>query len=505
MAEAREQRDQWGTKLGFILAAMGSAIGVGNIWRYPYVLYENGGGAFLLPYFIAIATAGIPILILEYALGNRSQGAAPRAYRNLSQRWEWLGWWQSAVSFIIATYYMVILAWVLAFVYFSFGTQWGDDPNAFFFNDYLGTSAEDTVAQFWNPGGLRIGVLVPLVLMWGVVYALLRAGVQRGIELASRVLIPTLIVMIAIVTVRGLTLPGAGEGLNVLLTPDFGALFNPAIWVAAYGQVFFSIGVAFSIMITYSSYLPRDSDLSNSGFIVALSNSGFEFLAALGIFSVLGFLAVQQSTEVTEVATSGIGLAFVAFPQIINELPALNSFFGALFFGALLFAGITSALSILELCIAAIREKFGLSRTRAVNIVCLAAVLIGVLYTTRRGISYLDVVDRFMNNYGLVLSALFEVILVAWVVRQLPALRDFVNESAYLRLGGWWAIMLAFVSPLLIAIVTAFNIYNELTEPYGGYPWSGIIVLGAGVAVALIVLGFILQSLGWRDEERESS
>lgn len=495
------QRDQWGTKLGFILAAMGSAIGVGNIWRYPYVVYENGGGAFLLPYFIAIATAGIPILILEYSLGNRFQGAAPLAYRSLSRRWEWLGWWQSGVSFIIATYYMVILAWVLAYVWFSFGTQWGSDTNAFFFESYLGTSAEETVTRFWDPGSLRLGVLIPLILMWVAVYVLLRAGVRRGIELASRILIPTLVVMILIVTVRGLTLPGAAGGLDVLLTPDFGALLDPGIWVAAYGQVFFSIGVAFSIMITYASYLPRDSDLSNSGFIVALSNSGFEFLAALGIFSVLGFLAAQQQVAVDEVATSGIGLAFVAFPQIINELPALNSFFGVLFFAALLFAGITSALSILELCIAAIREKFGLARGRAINLVCGAAFVIGILYTTRRGISYLDVVDRFMNNYGLVLSALFEVILVAWVVRQLPALRDFVNESAYLRLGAWWSIMLAFVSPLLIAVVTGFNIYQEITEPYGGYPWSGIIVLGAGVAAALVVLGFVLQSVRWRTRE----
>ncbi|HSL01354.1 MAG TPA: sodium-dependent transporter [Rubrobacteraceae bacterium] len=490
--EAQErQRDQWGTKLGFILAAMGSAIGLGNIWRYPYVVYENGGGAFLIPYFIAIATAGIPMLILEYGLGHKYRHAAPFSYRSLSRRWEWLGWWQITVCFIIITYYIVIIGWVLSYIWYSIGTQWGSDTNAFFFEEYLGTSE-----GFWSVGGLRFNVLLTVAIAWAITYWLLRRGVSRGIELASKVLIPTLIVMIFVIVIRGLTLPGAGEGLNVLLTPDFGALGDPAVWVAAYGQVFFSIGVAFSIMITYSSYLPRRSDLSNSGFIVALSNSGFEFLAALGVFSVLGFLAVQQNTEVTEVATSGVGLAFVAFPQIINQLPALQSFFGLLFFGALFFAGITSAVSILEACIAGVREKFDLTRAAAVNWVCGLAALVSLLYVTRGGLYYLDTVDHFVgSNYGLLLSGLVEVILVAWVVRQVRALQRHVNERSYVRLGLWWVVALTVITPILLIVITAFNLYQELTTPYGDYPGSGLLVFGWGASLLAIVVGVILQQV----------
>jgi NSS family neurotransmitter:Na+ symporter len=474
---------------------MGSAIGLGNIWRYPYIVYENGGGAFLLPYFIAIITAGIPVLILEYSLGHKYRSAAPFSYRSLSRRWEWLGWWQISVSFFIITYYIVIIGWVLSYIWYSFGTQWGEDTNAFFFEVYLGLSDD-----FWTIGGVQLNVLVPVIIAWAITFAILQIGVARGIEVASKVLIPALILMIAIITIRGLTLPGAVEGLNVLLTPDFGALLNPSVWVAAYGQVFFSIGVGFSIMIAYSSYLPRRTDLSNSGFIVALSNSGFEFFAALGVFSVLGFLAVQQGIGVDEVATSGVGLAFVTFPQIINQLPALQSFFGFLFFGALFFAGITSAVSILECCIAGVREKFNMSRVRAVNIVCGLAALVSLLYVTQGGLFYLDVIDRFVNNYGLVLSVLFVVILAGWVTRQLPSLQQHVNERSYLRLGRWWIVCLTVVTPIILAVVTAFNLYTELTEPYGGYPWSGLLIFGFGAAILAVVMGFVLQGVRSSDQ-----
>jgi len=343
------------------------------------------------------------------------------------------------------------------------------------------------------------------LIAWIIVYWLLIRGVGRGIQLASMVLIPLMAIMMVIIVIRGVTLPGAGEGLTVLLTPDFGALIDPQVWIAAYGQVFFSIGVAFSIMIAYSSYLPRRSELSNSSFIVALSNSGFEFFAALGIFSVLGFLAVQQNTQVGEVATEGVGLAFVAFPQIINQLPAFNSLFGILFFGALLFAALTSAVSIIEVGVVAVRDKFGFSRFKAVNVVGGLAFLIGLIYVTKGGLYYLDTIDHFINNYGLVLSGLVEVILVAWVVRQLRSLQGFVNESSYIRIGSWWILTLSVITPVILIIITAFNIYTELTTPYGDYPASGLILLGGGATILAIALGFVFQRLRWHRSREEVS
>ncbi|HET6530124.1 MAG TPA: sodium-dependent transporter [Actinoplanes sp.] len=488
-------RDQWGSRLGFILAAMGSAIGLGNIWRYPYVVYENGGGAFLIPYFIAIATAAVPLLILEYSLGHRYRHAAPFAFRQVRRNAEWLGWFQIGISLLIMTYYIVVIGWVISYFYYSFGTRWGDDPNAFFFGDYLGTTE-----SFWQVGGIQWKVLLSVAIAWALTYVILRRGVRRGIELAAKILMPALILMIVIIVIRGLTLPGASEGLNVLLTPDFGALTDAGVWVAAYGQVFFSFSIGFAVMIVYASYLPRRSDLSNSAIIVGMANSGFEFLAALGVFSVLGFLATSTGAGVTEVITSGVGLAFVAFPQIINEMPALNSLFGVLFFGSLLFAGITSAVSIMECGVAGVREKFRLSRTTAVNWLFGITSIVSLLYVTRGGLYYLDTVDRFVNNFGLIFGGLAEVILIAWVARQLGEMQAHINRDSYVRVGWWWIVSLIAITPVLLLVMGSINVWTELTTRYEDYPVSGLLVLGWGTVLVTLALAFVLQYVR-RNEE----
>ncbi|MPZ96557.1 MAG: sodium-dependent transporter [Propionibacteriales bacterium] len=496
VASPEVARDQWGTKVGFILAAMGSAIGLGNIWRYPYVVYENGGGAFLIPYFIAIATAALPILILEYSLGQKYRSGAPFTFRAISKKWEPLGWFQVAVAFFIATYYMVILGWCLSYIVYSFGSQWGDDTASFFIGEYLGTSEGGAPGGFWDIGAPQVKVLLAVLVAWALVLLIMVRGVSKGIELAAKILMPTLIVMLIIIVLRAVTLDGAAEGLNVLFTPDFGALGDPSVWIAAYGQVFFSMSIAFAIMITYASYLPRKTDLSNSAFIVGLSNAGFEFLAAIGVFAVLGFLAAAQSTEVTEVAgTGGVGLAFISFPAIINTLPGLNTVFGLLFFGTLFFAGLTSAVSILECVIAPVREKLGLSRNAAVGLVGGVAVVVSMLYVTRGGLFYLDTIDRFLNNFGLVVSGLLEVILIAWVARQIGPLAQHVDAMSYIRTGVWWKVSLTVITPVLLGVMTVYNLWNEINERYSDYPLSGLLVLGWGAVLLCAVLAFVITAV----------
>ncbi|PTM57669.1 sodium-dependent transporter [Desmospora activa] len=491
-------REEWSTKTGFLLAAIGSAIGLGNIWRYPYIAYENGGGAFLLPYFIALLTAGIPILILEYSLGHRFRGSAPHVFRALSRRWEWLGWWQVFISFVIVSFYMVIIGWALSFTFFSFGTQWGTDTESFFFNNYLGVTDD-----FWQFGGFQWKVLLPVVLVWAVVYWTMLRGVRGGIERLSKVLMPVLILMMVAITLRAVTLPGALEGLNVLLTPDFSALTKAEVWLAAYGQVFFSLSIGFGIMITYSSYLPKRSDLANSGLIAGLANSGFEFMAAIGVFGALGFLAVQQGLGVDEVVNAGPALAFVVFPQIINQFPALNSLFGVLFFGSLLFAGLTSAVSILEPVIAGFKEKLNLSRRAAVNGVCGAAFLASLLFATKGGIRYLDTVDHFINSYGIALAGLVELILIAWITRKLVDMRQHINAVSDVRVGKSWQLALSLLTPIVLTVMAVFNLFQEWQTPYEDYPLNGLLLMGWGAAIWVILLAFVFQSIGWRQSTQQ--
>lgn len=498
-----EKREQWGSRTGFIMAAIGSAIGLGNIWRYPYVAYENGGGAFLIPYLFALLTAGIPILILEYGIGQKMRASAPLSFRRLNEKWEWLGWWQAGISFFIVTYYMVIVGWSLSFTYFSFGRQWGEDTSEFMLGDFLGLTH---LESGWF-GGLQWNVFLPVFIMWAIAFIILYRGIRRGIEVATKILMPILIVVMIIITIRGVTLPGAAVGLNALLEPDWKAMANPEVWVAAYGQIFFSLSIAFAIMITYASYLPKKTDLANNGFIAAFANSGFEFLAALAVFGTIGYLATVSGVGVDEAVESGIVLAFIVFPQIINELPRLNDLFGFLFFGALTVAGLTSAISIAEVCITSVREKFDLSRKKAVSWVCGISFLVSMIYVTSGGLNFLDIVDYAVNQFGIVFAGLVEVILLAWFYK-LATFRNHINELSDLRIGTWWDICLKVITPIVLLVMGGMNLYGEIVEgPYGGgdYSLAQVAIAGYAVAIGVVIVGFILQNMKWKNEQKWST
>lgn len=489
---SNEPRERWGTRAGFLFAAIGSAVGLGNIWRFPYVAYDNGGGAFLLPYLVALLTAGLPLLIMEYVIGRRYRSSPPGAYRQLSRPAEAIGWWQVAICFVISAYYAVILAWAVRYVGFSIDESWGDDPNAFFSEDFLKAGEPGTVSTFVP------GVMWPLLGVWLVTLVILWLGVRRGIEWANRVFIPALLVFFGILVVRAVTLDGAGEGLDALFKPDWGALGEGSVWVAAYGQIFFSLSIGFGIMITYASYLGRKSDLSGSALVAGFANSSFEILAGIGVFSVLGFMAAQQGVGVSELATSGVGLAFVAFPAIISSMPG-GAFFGVMFFLSLVIAGLTSLVSIVQVQVAAVEDRTGLSRRTAVALVGGVLTVVSVLaFANDGGLSLLDAADHFVNQYGIVLAGLVSVVVVAWVLRRLPLLQRDANATSAVRMGRVWLVCLGVITPLVLGWMMVDSLRTELDENYGGYPGSFLGWAGWGVAAGALLVGVLAALVPWR-------
>jgi neurotransmitter:Na+ symporter, NSS family len=488
-------RERWGSRTGFLLAAIGSAVGLGNIWRFPYVAYDNGGGAFLVPYLVALLTAGIPLLVLEYTLGHRYRGSAPLVFRRLHRRAELLGWWQVGVCLLIASYYAVVVAWAAAYTWFAVDRSWGDDPDAFFTQDYLGVVDPGVL------GGFRPGVLIPLVAIWAVTLLVLAGGVKRGIERANKVMIPVLVVSFGALVVRALTLPGAASGLDALFRPDWDAITDSSIWVAAYGQIFFSLSIGFAIMITFASYLPRRADLTGNAFIAGFANSSFELLAGIGVFAALGFLAISSGTPLEEVATEGVGLAFVVFPTVISELPGLNGLFGVLFFGSLVAAGLSSLISIVEASVSAIADKFALGRRTAVVAVGGTTALLSLLYATAGGVNLLDVVDNFVNLFGVAIVGLVEVVVLAWLLRQLRYLRRHGEQQSVIPLRRWWVPTLTVVTPLLLGVVTVDNLRAELAAPYstadGTYPVDFVTTVGWGAAGLALAVGVALTLPRW--------
>ncbi|MGQ0287374.1 sodium-dependent transporter [Pasteurellaceae bacterium 22721_9_1] len=491
---SQSTRETFSGRKAFIMAAIGSAVGLGNIWRFPYTTYENGGGAFIIPYIVALLTAGIPLLFLDYAIGHRHRGGAPLSYRRFNKHFETFGWWQVMVNVIIGLYYAVVLGWAAIYTYFSFSKAWGGKPIDFFVGEFLkmGDIAQGVSFDF-------VGMVVgPLITVWVISLVVLAFGVQKGISKVSNILMPVLVVMFLVLVVYSLTLPGAAKGLDALFTPNWEKLSDPSVWIAAYGQIFFSLSICFGIMITYASYLKKDSDLTGTGLVVGFANSSFEVLAGIGVFAALGFMATAAGQEVSDVAKGGIGLAFFAFPTIINELK-FGEIFGVLFFGSLTFAALTSFISVIEVIISAVQDKLKMDRVKITFIVGLPMMAVSViLFGTTTGLPMLDVLDKFINYFGIVAVAF--VSLVAIVANEkLGLLGAHINQTSSFKVGFLWRLCIILTTGIL-----AFMLLSEgakvFTEGYEGYPNWFVNTFGWGMAFTLVIVSFLLSRLKWKDE-----
>lgn len=484
------QRESWSARSGFILAAIGSAVGLGNIWRFPYVSYENGGGAFFLPYLIALATAGFPLLFLDYVTGQKYKGAPPTAYRRFIKSAEGIGWWQVAVCTIIGIYYASVLSWAGNYTLFAVGQQWGEDTEGFFFNTYLQNASELTMAYSSQ-------LLIGLVVVWVMVLLILYGGIKKGVELSNKIFIPLLIVMFGVLVARAVTLPGATVGLDTFFAPNWEKMADPKVWLAAYGHVFFSMSIGFGIMVTYASYLKRNANLTGSGLVVGFANSSFELLAGIGIFSVLGFMAQASGVPVSEVVSSGIGLAFIAFPKIISTMGDAGNLVGILFFGSLFVAGVTSMVSILQVPISAVQDKFGWSKNQSVTVVGLGSAIISIaLFGSQNAITFVDVIDNFVNNIGIVFGAILSIIWVTWFNRnKLPELINHINAISSVKVGAIWSFMLTIVTPIALIVTLGLTLKSLLTEGYGGYPANVQLIFGWGVVIICAILALILPRI----------
>ncbi|HIF9136249.1 TPA: sodium-dependent transporter [Photobacterium damselae] len=480
-------REQWGSRAGFILAAVGSAIGLGNIWRFPYMAYENGGGAFFIPYLFAMLTAGIPFMIMEFTLGHKLRSAAPRAFAKLGGKYEWLGWFQVFIAAVIAVYYVAVIGWAISYLGFSFKQSWGSDTNAFFFSEYL-KLGEHSPSQL---GGFQLHIAIPMMIAWAITFAAIYSGVKGGIERASKIMMPLLFIMVLGLITRVVFLPGALDGLNYLFQPDFSKILDAKVWSAAYGQIFFTLSVGFAIMIAYSSYLPSKSDINNNAFMTVLINCGFSITAGVLIFAVLGYMAQEQAKPLTEVVSAGVGLAFVTIPAAINLLPA-PYILGPLFFLALVVAGLSSHISIIEAVTSAVIDKLNWSRKKAVIVVCGTGFIVSMAFATNGGLLLLDLVDYFINNVALLSSCLLELLIVGWLVK-IADIRQYANSISDFTIGKWFELCIRFISPIMLAIILVTNLYKTLAEGYGGYDMSDLLTLGWGLVGMMIVVSIIIN------------
>ena len=511
-----EQRENWGTRAGFVLAAIGSAVGLGNLWGFPYKVYDNGGGAFLIPYLVAMLLIGIPVLILEFSLGHMTQRTAPDAYRGIARRTEPVGWWGILLGFVIITYYPVILAWCGNYLvecvrgilsggelpWSGQGREGVQKAGDFFNNQYLSVWQPKELAEGvrpWALGRLVTPIAISLVAVWAAMYLC----IFRGVKLVSKVVlwtVPLPWVMLLILTVRGLTLPGAAGGLNFFLDPDFSQLAKPETWRWAFGQMFFSMSLAFGVMITYASFLHRKSDINNNAAIIGLADIGTSFTAGIAVFATLGAMSFATAQAgagipVTEVVKGGPGLAFVAFPYALAQLP-YSAWFGAVFFIALLTLGIDSAFSITESVLASLVDKTGWNRNATLIGMSLVGLGAGLVYCTRGGLQWLGAIDEFINSGwgGIALLGLLECVVVGWAYR-ISRLREHANERSDWKLGAWWDVIIRYVAPLILSVLFSWSLLEKASAPGGFLYADGVLQTPALVGLIIAVIVPILAVL----------
>jgi neurotransmitter:Na+ symporter, NSS family len=434
----------WSGRAGFVLAALGSAIGIGNVWRFSYVAGDNGGAAFLLVYVACVALVGVPVLLAEMMLGSRGHGDVVRAYRATRARaWQGAGAFTALVAFLILSYYSVIAGWVCKyFVDYLAGAQPGDAATAeASFNAFV---SDPLRPLLWH--GLFMALTVAVVA----------AGVQKGIERASRVLIPVLAVLIVLLAGYALSVPGAGRGLAFLFEPDWFALAAPPVYLAALGQAFFSLGIGMGVIITYAGYLRSNQRLAAAAVGIAAGDTAFAIVAGVAIFPIVFSTGMDPAY--------GPALAFVTLPQVFAAMPG-GAWFGLAFFFLLAAAALTSAVSLLEVPVAIACNR-GWPRARSAALVGVAALLVGIPSALGSGVlggvrlagkSILGAVDFVAAELFLPLAGLAVVLFVGWA---LPRREMMAASGLSARLGRAWLFCVRYLVPAAVVLILSARAYG---------------------------------------------
>ena len=489
-------KNEWGSNMSFILAMIGSAVGLGNIWRYPYVLYSNGGGAFYIPYIVAILLMGIPFLILEYGVGYNFKSSFAKAITKIDSKWEYLGWFLPVAVFMIMIYYSAILGWDGIYVILSFFKGWGANPNTYFTTTLLQSSDSYMSLLHFIPI-----IAVAMIVSWAIVWFISHRDLEAGLGKVSKILVPLLFIIMVVIVAFSLTLPGASIGLSELFNPDWSLLGNFEIWMAAFGQIIFSLSLGMSIAFTYASYTKDGSDLITNTISIALANSLFENFAALGVFSILGYMSMQSGTAVSELVTQGTGLVFIVYPTVFNVLGQWAYVLGPMFFITVYLAGLTSILSTIEPLSFSIQNKFRLSRSKTMTILILVGAVVSMLYATSYGGSLLGHVDTFINQIAILIGVVVECIVFAWVFKA-QKLIDFLNSrSKTLKLGKWWLVIVKYILPIFVTIIWIGGMMDVIN---GATPDQLIFtVISAAVLLVASLIFTILPAKNHEWEEAE--
>ncbi|XP_076811808.1 sodium- and chloride-dependent betaine transporter-like [Clavelina lepadiformis] len=519
------QRDTWSGKFDFLLACCGTAVGLGNVWRFPYLCYKNGGGAFLLPYLIVVLVSGLPIFFLEVALGQFTKYGAIKAWGAICPLFSGIGIASMVIVFFTLCYYAVILAWALFYLFQSFRAElpwatcnnsWNDpikcQDNFTYIRSLNMTPAEraqnftSPVVEYWENevlqitegihdlGGLRWELAGVLLLAWVICYFTVFKGTKStGKAMYFTATFPY--IMLIILLIRGVTLPGAWKGIEFYIKPNITKLSEPEVWIDAGTQVFFSYSLCIGVLVSLGSFNPYNNNCLRDTMIIAAVNSGTSLLAGFAIFAALGFMAAEQGMEVKDVAEKGPGLAFIAYPKEVLLLP-VSQLWSCLFFVMIFLLGISTLLTDTLALVTSFGDLYpkvfrgGKYRKEiAMACGCLLCYLVGLSMVTRGGMYILQLFDFYgASGFTLLWTATWQCVAISWFYGD-QKFYDVIKDMIGYRPGPYFRICWKFLAPVMNLAIVVFAIikyeplkYNKIYD----YPAWGH-VLGWSLALASIV------------------
>lgn len=445
-----EKRGNFSNKIGFVLAAAGSAVGLGNIWRFPYLAAKYGGGTFLLVYLILAVTFGFSLMIAEIAIGRKTGLSAIGAFKALDKRFGAVGYLAAIIPIIIFPYYSVIGGWVIKYLvtFCSGGGMAAANDN--YFGTFAAGTAEPLIYFF-------IFIAFTALVVW--------FGVEKGIEKVSKVMMPILVVLTIFIAIYGLTIDGAKDGLIYYIKPRLSDFTFKTV-IAAMGQLFYSMSLAMGIMITYGSYMKKENNLESSVRQIEIFDTAIAFLAGLTIIpAVFAFSGGDKAA-----LGKGPSLMFVTLPKVFDSMP-FGSVIGTAFFVLVLFAALTSAISLMETIVSIFSDKLGWSRHKATLIVFICAVAIGVLPCLGFGVldfihigamTILDIMDFVSNSILMPICALFTCILIGFVVKPKAVIDEATRNGEKFKSRNLFVVVIKWVSPICLVLILISSILDAL-------------------------------------------
>ncbi len=502
---SENKRSTWGSNATFILAAIGSAVGLGNAWRFPNLAAKHGGGAFLMVYLIAMLIIGIPLLMMEISIGRKMRAGAPGALRGLNKRFEPIGWAATSNAFVIVTYYAIVFAWVIMMAVFSFKfiNMTGNNEAA----SSLWSTLIKTTGTIKGFNTVSIPVLICLLVAWGLIYYCIRNG-TKSVDKIIKYLVFLPVVCLGFMAIKGATMSGAMEGIKAFFIPDFSALSSPMLWVDAVGQVFYSMSVMMAIMIAYGSFLSDESNIARDGFIIAFSDLAVSLLSGIVMFTTM----YGTNLEDMLAQKSGPGLAFGVYPTAIVNLSnsgAFNAIFAFVFYFCLCTLAIDSAFSLVEGISTAFSDKFGTNKKKTTITICAIAGVISLIYATGGGLAVLDIVDNWCNSFTLILIGVIETIAIGWFYKSSIIVGEINHNTKKLKMPKiWFDFAVKIIAPISLSILFIWNIWDLFKNKGGiygaadGYNVTSNVLAGWVVFGLCMISGFVIPLFARKNKNK---